>query len=451
MATVSSAAELKEALKSGGTIELEDGDYGAVELSGVKGATIRSDGGATFQKLMIKGSDNVSFDNIRVEAGGGGNKDITIDVRKSHGITFNNSEFVGNDSSDDLVHAPRGFQVDGESSGIEISDSHIHHFSRAGIFFASDIKITGNLIDDIGFDGLFFGKSNNVLIEGNTLTDFYRSGSVHADYIQFDPGTTGAASNVTIRGNVLLKGNGNGDVQGIFGANHHQDKHGTVFENILVEDNVYFDTGLNAVQFETGNNITIRNNTVLMDPSDGRKNWIRLHDDQKNGVIENNIATQISAEDGARESGNIVAQYDNEGGDNYYGDLFANVFTDKPSLDDLKHVSGTLDGKGASMLGGGGSSPRNQGRGEEDEEEEGDPDDRDENDEEEEDPEEREEEEDEDDEEEWEEENEEEGLIMSWDRSEGGDELSDVFNPSGDYLSDKFDFAMIDMDDFLVS
>jgi hypothetical protein len=210
---------------------------------------------------------------------------------------------------------------------------------------------------------LFFGNSNNLLIENNTLTDFYRQGTDHADYIQFDPGTSGAARDVIIRGNVMLKGNGNGDVQGIFGANHHADVHDSVFTNFLVEDNIYFDTGLNAIQFDTGENMTVRNNTVLADPADGRVVWVRLHGPQTNSVIEDNVATQVNADGGATASGNVIAQFRDPSNANYYGDIFANPFTDSITLEDLAPKAGALDsGKGAEqrfqeLLGGSRSDP----------------------------------------------------------------------------------------------
>jgi hypothetical protein len=161
----------------------------------------------------------------------------------------------------------------------------------------------------------------------------------------------------------MLKGKGNGDVQGIFGANHHADTHKSVFTNFLVEDNIYFDTGLNAIQFYSGETMTVRNNTVLADPADGRVVWVRLHGPQTNSVIEDNVATQVNAESGTTASGNIIAQFRDPSNANYYGDLFVDPFADPATLEGLAPKPGAIgygSGKGAEerfqeLLSGGGA------------------------------------------------------------------------------------------------
>jgi hypothetical protein len=373
MATrVSSASELLAALNSasgGDTILLEKGDYGRMSLRDLKfdkDVTIKSadgDGGARFQHITLRDSTHLKLDSLTVEFGRPSHhNDKAIDVMNSHHIKIVNSEIIGNTATKDWSDTAQGIQTWHQSSNIEISGNHFHHFARAGLFFGNDITIKDNLIDDIRLDGLFFGRSNNLLIENNVLTNFYRQGTDHADYIQFDPGTTGAARDVVIRGNVMLKGDGKGDVQGIFGANHHQSTHNTVFTNFLIEDNIYFDTGLNAIQFYTGENMVVRNNTVLMDPADGRVVWVRLSGKQNNSVIEDNVSTQINAEGGATASGNVTVQYKNPSGPNYYGDLFTDPFASPATLADLAPKPGTPisygSGKGAEntfqeLLGGG--------------------------------------------------------------------------------------------------
>jgi hypothetical protein len=374
MATrVSSASELQATLESasgGDTILLESGDYGWFNLQNLKfddHVTIKSadgDGGARFKHITIEGSDHIKLDSLTVEFGRSENhNDKAIDIRNSNHIQVVNSEIIGNTSTQDWSDMARGVEVWQDSSNIELSDNHIHHFGRAVFFLGvSDITFENNRIDDIRFDGIFVGKSSDLRIENNFLTDFYRQGSDHADYIQFDPGTSGAARDVIIRGNVMLKGKGNGDVQGIFGANHHADVHNSVFTNFLVEDNIYFDTGLNAIQFYSGENMTVRNNTVLTDPADGRVVWVRLHGPQTDSVLEDNLATQANAEGGATASGNIIAQYKDPSKDNYYGDLFADPFADPVTLEDLAPKPGAIgSGKGAEqrfqeLLGGGSRS-----------------------------------------------------------------------------------------------
>lgn len=358
---VSSASELQAALRSadgGETILLESGNYGWVTLDNLKfdaPVTIKSadgDGGARFRHITVNKSSQITLDDLTVTFGAAKQQnDKVIDIRQSDHIKILNSEIIGNPDTKDWSDVPRGIEVWQNSHDIEISDNHLHHVSRAVLFFGNAMEIKNNLLDDIRLDGFFFGKSTNLLIEDNFLTDFYRQGRDHADYMQFDPGTTGPARDVVIRGNVMLKGDGNGDVQGIFGANHHQDVHDGVYENFLIEDNIYFDTGLNAIQFDTGKNMTVRNNTVLTDPSDGRVVWIRLHGSQTDGVLEDNVATQVNAEGGAKASGNVVVQYRDAAKANYYGDLFVDPFADRATLADLAPKSGSSiefgSGKGA--------------------------------------------------------------------------------------------------------
>ena len=372
---VSSASELQAALasaKGGDTIALESGDYGRLALNNLKfdsPVTITSAdgaGGARFQHITVKNSSHLALDDLTVEFGPAARQnDKAIDIMGSDHVKITNSEIIGHAGTKNWWDISRGIEVWQNSSNIEVSNNHIHHVSRGGVFFGTNINVKDNVIDDIRLDGLFFGKADNVLIENNFLTDFYRQGDEHADYIQFDPGTTGAARDVVIRGNVMLKGNGKGDVQGIFGANHHMNAHNSVFENFLIEDNIYLDHGLNAIQFYSGKNMVVRNNTVLTDPADGRVVWVRLYGPQSNSVIEDNVATQVNAEGGASAFGNVTVQYKDPAKPNYYGDLFANPFAKIATLADLapNAESAIGSGKGAAarfqeLLGGGAETSR---------------------------------------------------------------------------------------------
>jgi hypothetical protein len=90
---------------------------------------------------------------------------------------------------------------------------------------------------------------------------------------------------------------------------------------------------------------------------------VRLHGPQTNSVIEDNVATQVNADGGATASGNVIAQFRDPSNANYYGDIFANPFTDSITLEDLAPKAGALDsGKGAEqrfqeLLGGSRSDP----------------------------------------------------------------------------------------------
>ncbi len=376
---VSSASELKAALasaKGGDTILVKSGSYGWVNLDNVKFndyVTIKSadgNGGAVFKHIGLYNTSHIRLDSLTVEFGATPLHNLkAIEVRKTDHLQVVNSEIIGHAATKDWKELPRGIHVWDGSSDIELSDNHFHHLSRAVVIQGvNNVDINNNLVDKMHSDGFFFQNSRNLLIENNLLTDFNRTGGVHADYIQFDPGTSGASRDVVIRGNVMLKGNGNGDVQGIFGGVRYLDVLKKGFANFLIEDNIYFDTGLNSIQLHTGENMTVRNNTVLTDPADGRVGWVRLTGPQTNSVIENNVALQVTAEGGATASGNVIVQYKDPSKANYYGKLFADAFADPATLADLAPKSGTPiaygSGKGAEklfqeLLGGGGASPAN--------------------------------------------------------------------------------------------
>jgi hypothetical protein len=368
---VSSVSELEAALasaKGGDTILVKSGDYGWVTLKNFKFndyVTIKSadgNGGAVFKHIGLNNTSHIRLDSLTAEFGPTTpalHHLKAIEVRKTDHLQVVNTEVIGHAGTKDWKDVPRGIQVWDGSSNIELIDNHFHHFSRAVVIQGTkNVAIKDNLIDNIHSDGLFFQNSSNILIENNLLTDFYRTGTVHADYIQFDAGKGKADYNVVIRDNLMLQGKGNGDVQGIFGdASDYYSIHQSIFKNFLIENNVYFDTGINGFHFWSGENMILRNNTVLMDPSTTHPNSptrILMRGPQTNSLVENNVALQVSAEDGSKASGNVIVQFKDSSKANYYGNLFAEAFADPATLADLAPKAGTPvgygSGKGAEKL-----------------------------------------------------------------------------------------------------
>ena len=382
---VSSVPELKAALasaKGGDTILVKSGSYDWVTLENFKFndyVTIKSadgDGGAVFKHIGLNNTSHIRLDSLTAEFGPTTpalHHLKAMEVRKTDHLQVVNMEFIGHAGTKDWKDVPRGIQIWDGSSDIELINNYFHHFARAVVILGTKgVVIKDNFVDNIHSDGLFFQNSSNVLIENNLLTDFYRTGTVHADYIQFDAGKGKPSHDVTIRGNVMLQGNGNGDVQGIFGdAGDYYSIHQSTFKNFLIENNIYFDTGINGFHFWSGENMILRNNTVLMDPSTTHPNSpsrILMRGPQTNSVVENNVALQVSAEGGSKASGNIIVQFKDPSKDNYYGNLLADGFADPAELADLAPKPGTSiaygSGKGAEKLfkeslGGIDSSPAN--------------------------------------------------------------------------------------------
>jgi Bacterial Ig domain/Concanavalin A-like lectin/glucanases superfamily/Right handed beta helix region len=315
-----------------------------------------------FQHIGLNNTSHIRLDDLTAEFGPTTKKLHhlkAVEVRKTDHLQIVNSEIIGHEGTKDWQDVPRGIQVWDGSSNIELIDNHFHHLGRAVLILGvKDAVIKENLIDDMYSDGLFFQNSSNVLIENNLLTDFNRSGTVHADYIQFDAGRGTPSHDVVIRGNLMLKGNGNGDVQGIFGdAGDYDEIHKSTFKNFLIEDNIYFDTGMNGFHFWSGENMILRNNTVLMDPSTTHPNnpsRILMRGPQTNSLVENNVALQVSAEGGSKASGNVIVQFKDPSKANHYGKLFADAFADPATLADLAPKAGTPvgygSGKGAEKL-----------------------------------------------------------------------------------------------------
>lgn len=384
-ARVSSASELKAALaaaKAGDTILVESGNYGWVVLKDLKFndyVTIKSadgNGGAVFQHLGLNNTSHIRLDSLTVEFGATTpalHHLKAIEVRKTDHLQVVNSEIIGHAGTQDWKDVPRGIQVWDGSTNIELSGNHFHHFGRAVVMLGTrDVVINDNRVDYIHSDGFFFQNSSHVLIENNLLTDFFRTGSVHADYIQFDAGKGKPDHDVIIRGNVMLQGNGNGDVQGIFGdASDFDEIHKSTFKNFVVENNIYFDTGINGFHFWSGENMTVRNNTVLMDPATshpGSPSRILMRGPQSNSVIENNVALQVSADGGSTAAGNVIVQFRDASKSNHYSKLFENPFADPATVADLAPKAATQiaygSGKGAEalfaeLLGGGDADPVN--------------------------------------------------------------------------------------------
>jgi hypothetical protein len=381
---VSSVSELEAALasaKGGDTILIENGDYGWVTLKNFKFndyVTIKSadgNGGAVFKHIGLNNTSHIRLDSLTAEFGPTTpalHHLKAIEVRKTDHLQVVNTEVIGHAGTKDWKDVPRGIQVWDGSSNIELIDNHFHHLSRAVVIQATkNVVINNNLVDNIHSDGFFFQNSSNILIENNLLTDFYRTGTVHADYIQFDAGKGTPSHDAIIRDNVMLQGKGNGDVQGIFGdASDYYSIHQGTFKNFLIQNNIYFDTGINGFHFWSCENMILRDNTVLMDPSTTHPNnpsRIMMRGPQTNSLVEDNVALQVIAEAGSKASGNVIVQFKDASKANYYGNLFADAFADPATLADLAPKAGTPvgygSGKGAEKLFQetlGGSAPANR-------------------------------------------------------------------------------------------
>jgi PKD repeat protein len=415
---VTTAEELSFALDhatGGETIILAAGNYGDLAISpkslknseGVysETVTIRSanpDDPAVFTEVNIAGGQNIHFADLKFEftpQEGDFTKTVLFNVRNwspadrdSLNITVENSEFIGHPVTDgnggdpndpDDVVAHNG-NVEGMSTGIAFSarnvdgltftDNEVSGFFRGATFSHSqDINVTNNYIHDLRSDGINFAAVQNVLIEGNEIRDMdpwrhteARAGGDHADLIQFWTASTSTPSeNIVIRNNLLHLTDGGGS-QSIFMRNEMVDSGGAgeemFYRNILIEDNVSYNSVANATRIGEGFDITIRNNTYIqnVDYANGSVTVpaITVALGSQGVVIENNIVPRIANQEAMEELGfvirnNLLTQSSDPNGDNYVGDLFVDALSGlHSSVADLQIVPGSqadMQGVGAAM------------------------------------------------------------------------------------------------------
>jgi len=284
-------------LKGGDTVQFAAGTYSLTfnYKAFASEVTITSADPANPAKLSavrLVNSSNVTFRNLEIGrplsstetvetslarvVGGGG---ITFDVVHFHG------SLDGNPANDGVGISTAG--VD----GIKITNSEFQQLGRGVIFGTSkNIALTNNRFHDMRSDGADFGAVNNVLVEGNTFTDFYRVTADHPDAIQFwTANTTTPNTDIVIRNNVILQGKGAG-MQGIF----MNDEVGTLpYERVTIENNLVYEQDMpNGITVMGGKDVAIRGNTVLSPTGDAGVVAIRA-DRIQGGTITKNLTDKI--------------------------------------------------------------------------------------------------------------------------------------------------------------
>ena len=288
---ISSSQELYAALsraQGGETFLLAPGDYGKLELTAkskfntvfAAPVTITSaDPGrpASFTSFRIQNSVNIVLDRLVF--------DYTFDldhpmsvrlfsVKASDHITIRNSVFDGDvargmSAKDDGFGYGYGLELSG-GSDVRIENNKIFQFNRGIVTGGTqNLRITGNDVHSIRSDGMNFVQVSNVLIENNYLHDFIRSHSSgdHSDMIQFwTNGSKFPSTGITIRGNVLLSGNGD-STQSIFMRNDLVDrglaKEEMFYRDVRIEQNVIVNGHLHGITLGESDGVMIRQNTLL--------------------------------------------------------------------------------------------------------------------------------------------------------------------------------------------
>ncbi|MEH6546671.1 MAG: right-handed parallel beta-helix repeat-containing protein [Sneathiella sp.] len=299
---VSDAAELMVAMNNasgGDVISLLPGDYDIIRLTDFNfdsPVTITSadpDNLAHLENLYIRSSSNITIEQLAIHSEddpiGSWGEHLTY-VSNSADIILKDNKF-GNDSP--TAHADNfyGLAVT-RSSSVEVVGNEFSNLGYGAHFsYSQDLNISDNLIHNIRTDGLHFSSVQGVNITGNTIKDMHPAPGDHSDNIQFanlssDPAD--ANTNIVIRDNLIMQGDGE-SAQGIF----MRSESGVRYENVVIENNVVYQSGYHGITVANADGVEIRDNTVISPPDTERHVWI-LGSDISNAVIENNISNTLS-------------------------------------------------------------------------------------------------------------------------------------------------------------
>jgi len=309
--TVSNTAGLLAALKvalSGDTIALQSGSYADVDIRGLSVAgnvTIQSADAkhpAVFKDLLVKESSGLTFRNLTF-AGSGDDAMYSFQTYGSSRITFDrinvHGSLDGDPSDDTSLFLIRG------SRNVTVTNSEFSELWHGiGILDNDGLLLSGNRFHDIRTDGIRGGGNSDVVIRGNSFTDFYPAEGDHPDGIQlWTTNTKEVARNITIVDNVVTRGRGD-PVQGIFLRDTFDQ---LPFQNVTVTGNVVVGAMNNGISVDGVNGLTLSGNQVIA--ATDQKSTIRVERATDASVTGNSAATYLyidNPDGGVDRANNIV-------------------------------------------------------------------------------------------------------------------------------------------------
>jgi hypothetical protein len=331
---VSTRSELLSALngaQGGEAIVLADGSYGSLSIGNnyASMVTLRSETplGAKLDGLVVSGASNMRFDgfHVRSDSNGFDNGGVVNINGGSANIQFVNSEVHAR--IDDVFFGYQGIQVRG-ASNVLLENNYVHNVHHGLVGWEVEgLELIGNKIDYVGEDHMKLAAVYGGRIEGNVGGGnvFPVPGDPHPDFIQFQ----GSSSDIEIRGNVHFAKT-IGQSQGIFLWD------GT-YDNILIAENIISTGMLRGVSVQRGDNIVVKDNTLLNIPGEVHNGTVVLVPD--GSVVTGNIQTSYAGGLGD----NLTLQNVDPGRPFYVGDYFVNGMNGRAlTIDDLKPVAGSL-------------------------------------------------------------------------------------------------------------
>jgi parallel beta-helix repeat protein len=303
MVTVSTAKELSAALKiatGGDTIVLQAGDYTGLTLTGFHfdtPVTITSADAshpAVFSTLTLRDIQGLSF------------KDLEVKVDSGTGVAMSGSRNLVFDHID--VHgtavSPSGAGLLVRSSdGVSVVNSQFHNLA-VGLSHldSSHLDFSSNSFKTIRTDGIHGGGSSNVVIAGNSFTDFYRQAGDHPDAIQFwTTNTKASAHDIVITDNLIFRGDGT-QAQGIFVSDQSNGK--LPYVNLTITGNTVIGSMYHGIAVSYANGANISDNTVV--GYQDMKAWILLKH-TTDTTVSGNVTSQLSL-----DSNTNLTNFDNQ-------------------------------------------------------------------------------------------------------------------------------------------
>ena len=299
--TVSTTVALESALASahpGDSILLQPGTYSGVSINGVNktsAVTIESanpSNPAVITSMLVQNSSGLTFANLTLSSVGATRTD-PFEVSKSTNIAFSNifnhGSLDGNPSND-----VSGLLFE-NSQNVSVTASTFKELMNGlGDLNNTNVSFTNNVFSELGSDGIDNGGSSNVLIKGNTFTNFDPVPGAHPDAVQFwTSNTTVAAHDITVTGNSMVQGVG-GEFQGVF----VQDEVGNLpFQNLTISNNTVLGGAWNGVAVQGATNVNISGNslTSVVPAGSSGSSLARILLENVNGAaVTDNVAAQYS-------------------------------------------------------------------------------------------------------------------------------------------------------------
>ena len=274
--TVGNSAGLMSALKAahaGDTILLAPGTYSALGIlnyhpnGSINITSANVNNPAVLTALNINSSSGLHFSHLTFattlsNAPTSTQAPTPFAIYTSNNIAFDHISVHGtmdNNPQDDV----NGMRIQA-CSNISITNSEFQQLYNAITDLSNtNVIIANNAFHDIRNDGIDNGGTSNIVISGNTFTNFHPVGAVgttgdHADAIQFwTSNTTTDASNIVITNNTFVRGTGS-YIQGVFVT----DQVGVHFDNVTITGNMLVGTEYNGIEVGNAHNLNISNNTV---------------------------------------------------------------------------------------------------------------------------------------------------------------------------------------------